>query len=110
MAAEARRRYVKIGILLVLLSPVIVLAVSFVVMFVRASNQAEVFCAQVVVGGPIEGLEAKAQQLGLAVRSHPAEGAQPAVIVAVARGPYWPRCIVEHINGRVVGKRTSSSA
>ena len=94
----------------VLLSPVVIVAVSFSVMFVNASNRSEAFCAEIVVGAPVEGLEARAHELGLRVISHPAEGAQPGQIVAFGLAPYWPRCVVEHVNSKVVGKRAFSTA
>ena len=89
---------------------VVIVAVSFSVMFVNASNRSEAFCAEIVVGAPVEGLEARAHELGLRVISHPAEGAQPGQIVAFGLAPYWPRCVVEHVNGKVVGKRAFSTA
>ena len=75
-------------------------------------SRAEALCAAAVVGGPVAGLQAKAEDLGLAVRSSPArtepEGkVRPATITGWSGGmfSFW-FCTVEHGDGKVLGKRT----
>ena len=110
LAGIDRRRYIKIILSLVVLVPSIGMALLLGVSSMRAQDQAGAFCAQVVVGGPIEGLAAKAREAGLVVASRAAQGAGVGTITAIARGPFSAGCVVEHINGRVVKKWTYSNA
>jgi hypothetical protein len=71
------------------------------------------FCASVVVGGPMAGLEERAREEGLRVmvqRERPAETPpKPAALVAWEGFVFARRfCEVQHANGIVIGKDTFS--
>lgn len=86
------------------------LPASMVVKVGWAKRQAEAVCAEAVVGGPVEGLEAKARARGLIVWSSPAGTVlgrpQPASIMAW-EGFVFARwfCTIEHADGKVLSKR-----
>ena len=73
-----------------------------------AHNQIESFCMEVTIGTPIHGLEEKAKERGLKVLKFNADSYHPAEIT-VWEGWAFARwnCIIEHINGKVVGKKTN---
>ena len=70
-----------------------------------AKRQVQTYCSQVTIGMHIDGLEEKARELRLEVRSSEARGSDPARIM-VWQGWAFARwfCKVEHINGKVVHK------
>ncbi len=72
-----------------------------------AHNQVESFCMEVTIGAPIHGLEEKAKERGLKVLKFKADSSHPAEIT-VWEGWAFARwnCVIEHINGKVVGKKT----
>jgi hypothetical protein len=76
---------------------------------IRAEKQARAFCAEVVLGNFIDGLDAKARDRELLVQTYPASEKGPASTVFIARGPYSARCIVDHEGGKVVRKETYSN-
>ncbi|MCK4820083.1 hypothetical protein KA005_30235 [bacterium] len=72
-----------------------------------AHNQVKSFCAQAAIGMPVQGLEAKAEELGLKILLFKADGSRPARIT-VWKGWAFARwfCEIEHANGKVVRKET----
>jgi hypothetical protein len=102
-----RRAGLAVGILFIL---VVCLTVVPAWKIGVAQSRAEALCAAAVVGGPVAGLHAKGQDLGLAIRSSPARsGAEgrPAQITGMS-GWIFARwfCTVEHADGKVLSKRT----
>lgn len=78
-----------------------------------AKHQAESLCAEAVIGGPVEGLEAKARDLGLRVISQPAgwytdPKNPPPARISAWEGWIFARwfCDIEHADGKVIQKHT----
>lgn len=99
-----RLRHIKIFVLLLILFA----SVAYPILKIRfAHNQVESFCMQVTIGMSVHGLEEKAKELGLKVLKFKADSSHPAEIT-VWEGWAFARwnCVIEHINGKVVGKKT----
>ena len=72
-----------------------------------AHNQIESFCMEVSIGAPSHGFEEKAKKRGLKLLKFKADGSHPAEIIVLEGWAFarW-NCAIEHINGKVVGKKT----
>lgn len=113
VASRSRRGWRRAGLLAgILLALVVVLVVFPAWKIGFARSRAEALCASAVIGGSVAGLQAKGENLGLAVRSLPArtdpEGKlRPATITGWS-GWIFARwlCTIEHEDGKVLGKRT----
>lgn len=97
-------RWIKTFVLLLIL----LTCVIYPMLKIRwAHNQIESFCMEVTIGTPVHGLEEKAKERGLKVLKFKANGSRPAKIIVLEGWAFarW-NCVIEHINGGVVGKET----
>ncbi len=99
-----RIRLIKIFVLLLIL---IAFAIYPILKIRSAHKQVESFCAQVAIDMPVQGLEARAEELGLKVKLFKAVGSRPSKII-VWEGWAFARwfCEIEHVNGKVVSKES----
>jgi hypothetical protein len=96
-------RWIKTFVLLLILLACVV----YPMLKIRwAHNQVESFCMAVPIGTPVHGLEEKAKERGLKILKFKADSSHPAKIT-VWEGWAFARwnCVIEHVNGKVVGKK-----
>ena len=62
---------------------------------------------EVSIGAPIHGFEEKAKKRGLKLLKFKADGSHPAEIIVLEGWAFarW-NCAIEHINGKIAGKKT----
>jgi hypothetical protein len=111
--SRSRRGWRRAGLFAGILLALVVVLVVYPAWKIRlARSRAEALCAAAVIGGSVAALQAKGENLGLAVWSLPArtdpEGKlRPATITGWS-GWIFARwfCTIEHEDGKVLGKRT----
>lgn len=99
---DNRSRWKKIIIIFLIL---IIGALYFVVKIRWAKNRVENFSSRISIGMTVQGLEQRAKDYGLKVKTFKGNDSQPAKII-VWEGWAFARwfCEIEHLNGKVIHK------
>ena len=107
-AATHRKRYAWKKIFFIFL--ILLICIIYPVLKIRwAKNKVESFCSHISIGISIQGLEQRAKDYGLNVKTFKGSDSQAPKIL-VWEGWAFARwfCEIEHLNGKVVHKETFS--